>query len=83
MKIGTASPNCFLTATGVFAAGLSLMLALVETIGPLNALHNAAAIGWFVTRTAKLECSPRSQGGTQCCAGTTQVVGPGQVDSIC
>ena len=76
-------PNCFFIANGVFAAGLLLILALVETIAPSNSLHNAAAIGWLVTLTAKLECWPRSQEGTQDCAGTTQVVGPGQVDNIC
>lgn len=82
-QIGISIPNCFLMANAVLAAGLSLILALVETIGPLNALHNAAAIGWLVTLTAKLECWPRNQVGTQCCAGTIQVVGPGQVDSMC
>ena len=65
----------------VLAGGRLLMLALVETMAPPNALHNAAAGGCAVSLRAMLSCCPVIQRGTQLATGSSHVAGPGQLSS--
>ncbi len=74
-------PRADRTWRGVHAGGRLLMFALVDTRALPAIAHKAAAMGWAVTRTARVACRPRSQPGVSARAGSSQVFGPGQVAS--
>ena len=61
------------------AAACPARLALVDTIAPSNALHNAMTSGCALTRTAMPRCTPVIHAGAETLAGTIHVFGPGQL----
>jgi len=76
-------PNRNLMSSIDRAGRWPLVFALVETMAPSRISHSRRTTGCVVTRTASVSCSPRNQFGQSRAAGSSQVVGPGQLLSSC
>lgn len=78
----TRWPNNRRHSAAVFAGFPPLKLALVDTSAIPDISHNLAAGACAVTLTATVSCPPFSQAGQFREAGTSQVLGPGQLERI-
>jgi len=76
-------PNRNLMSSTDRAGRWPLVFALVETMAPSRISHRRRTNGCAVTRTASVACSPVNQFGQSRAAGSSQVVGPGQLLSNC
>jgi len=76
-------PNRNLMSSTDRAGRCPLVFALVETMAQSRISHSWRTNGCALTRTASVSCSPFNQLGQSLAAGSSQVVGPGQLLSNC